>query len=125
MIICARGCRVSPAGTGSHHRSRRNSRLNISGGRPAGPRTSRVGEGVHRVDRARLYRRYAPVIDPAAGSQLGQHRVPGRPDLAHGQQAAEEQVTVVRQAPSKPVGVIHQMRGIGQLIHTPTVSSGR
>ena len=85
----------------------------------------RVGEGIHRVDRARLSGGYAPVIDPAARTQLGQHRVPGSADLADGQQAAEKQVTIVRQAPPQPVGVVCQMRGIGQLVHTPTVSSGR
>jgi len=46
-------------------------------------------------------------------------------DLACGQQAAEEQITIVRQAPPQPIGVIHQIRGIGQLIHTPTVNSER
>ena len=45
-------------------------------------------------DRTWLYGRNAAVVDPAAGSQLGQHRVPDRLDLAGGEQGAEEQVTV-------------------------------
>ena len=58
-------------------------------------------------------------------SQLGQHRVPDGLDLAGGQQGAEEQVTVCGQALAQSCLVIKQGRGIGQLIHTPTVSSGR
>jgi hypothetical protein len=43
--IWALGRRAGPAGTGSHHRSRKNSRLNSSGVRPFGPRTSSAGAG--------------------------------------------------------------------------------
>ncbi len=66
----------------------------------------RVGQRIYGVDRERHNHRYGPVIDPAAAAQLGQHRVPGRPDLLGGQQAAEEQVPVVRQPAPQPVSVI-------------------
>jgi hypothetical protein len=55
----------------------------------------RIAERVHRVDRARLDRGYGPVIDPPAGPQHGQYRLPGHPDLVGRQQAAEEQVPIV------------------------------
>jgi hypothetical protein len=85
----------------------------------------RVGQGVHRVDRARLHRRDAPVVDPAAGSQPAQHGGAYRADLPDWQQAAEEQVTVLDQAAAQCFPIVQQRRGIGQLIHTPTVSGGR
>ena len=88
-------------------------------------RNARFQPSVHRADRTWLYGGNAAVVDPVAGSQLGQHRVPGRLDLAGRQQGAEEQVTVGGQALAQSCLVMKQGRGIGQLIHTPTVSSGR
>jgi len=88
-----------------------------------GGQEGRVGERVHRVYRAGLDRRDAPVIDPPAGSQPGQDSLPGRPDLAGGQQAAEEQVPIAGQAPTQSIRVTGQGRGIGQLIHKLTIST--
>ena len=60
-----------------------------------------IPERVHRVDRARLDRGYGAVIDPSAGPQRGQDRLPGRPDLVGRQQTAEEQVPVVGEPPAQ------------------------
>jgi hypothetical protein len=47
-------------------------------------------------------------IDGTARTQLRQHRVTGRPDLAGRQQAAEKQVPVGGQATAQAIRVVDQ-----------------
>ena len=47
----------------------------------------------------------------------------GGPDLVLGQQAAEEQVPVGRQALAQPAGVLDQAAGVGQLVHPLTITT--
>jgi hypothetical protein len=121
------------AASGSHRRSAAPSRCwapqrrqvgqAVEVGAGHGGPEGRIGERVHRVDRARLDRRDAAAVDPPAGSEPGQDGLPGRLDLACGQQGAEEQVSVVGQAPAQSTRVIDQGCGIGQLIHRLTVAT--
>ncbi len=114
-LVAGRG----PAGLGPTERARQAIEVRAGHGGLEG----RVGERVHRVHRVRLDRRDAAVVDPPAGSEPGQDGLPGCLDLARGQQAAEEQISVFGQAPAQSTRVIDQGRGIGQLIHRLTVAT--
>jgi hypothetical protein len=119
------GERFRPENAADHLPQRRQVRNLVERGAEHRGAERRVGERVHRVDRARLNRGYRPVIRPAAGLQLPEDRLTYRPDLGGRQQAAEEQVPVVGQAAAQPAAVIDQAARVGQLIHTLTISTGR
>ena len=113
----ARGCARTTARSGGRYGRRLNSALVIAA-RKAGSASASIEltargwiDGMPRSSTHPPARSRARTARPAAWTS------PAR------QQAAEEQVPVRGQAPAQPIRIIHLGHGVGQLLHTFTIST--